>query len=97
MLVTLLVGMSVFMTTAVDASESFFSNPNLQDLLNGEITLTEVGHQGAGLHMSFQTPATGVPGMSSCSSQRSAETVGKFTRPLSGRWLIAGPRWESGR
>jgi hypothetical protein len=59
MLVTLLVSLSVFMTTAVDASESFFSNPNLPDLINGEITLTEVGHQGAGLHMSFQTPATG--------------------------------------
>lgn len=58
MLVTLLVGLSVFMTTAVDASESFFSNPNLPDLINGHITLTEVGHQGTGIHLSFQTPAT---------------------------------------
>lgn len=58
MLMTLLVSLSVFMTTAVDASESFFSNPNLPDLINGDITLTEVGKGGAGIHMSFQTPAT---------------------------------------
>lgn len=56
MLMTLLVGLSVFMTTAVDAGETFFSNPNLSDLINGDIKLTEVGHRGAGLHMSFQTP-----------------------------------------
>jgi hypothetical protein len=56
MLMTLLVCLSVFMTTAVDASESFFSNPNLPDLINGDIKLTEVGHRGAGIHMSFQTP-----------------------------------------
>lgn len=58
MLMTLLVSLGVFMTTAVDASESFFSNPNLPDLINGDITLTEVGKGGAGIHMSFQTPAT---------------------------------------
>ena len=58
MLVTLLVGLSFFMMTAVDASESFFSAPNLPDLIDGDITLTKVGHQGAGIHMSFQTPAT---------------------------------------
>jgi hypothetical protein len=56
MLMTLLVSLSVFMTTAVDASESFFSKPNLPDLINGDIKLTEVGHRGAGFHMSFQTP-----------------------------------------
>jgi hypothetical protein len=58
MLMTLLVSLGVFMTTAVDASESFFSNPNLPDLINGDITLSAVGHRGAGVHMSFQTPAT---------------------------------------
>ena len=56
MLMTLLVSLSVLMTTTVDAGESFFSNPNLPDLINGDITLTEVGHRGAGIHMSFQTP-----------------------------------------
>jgi hypothetical protein len=58
MLISLLVSLSVFMTTAVDASESFFSKPNLPDLIAGDITLTEVGRSGAGIHMSFQTPAT---------------------------------------
>jgi hypothetical protein len=56
MLMTMLVSLSVFMTTAVDAGETFFSNPNLSDLINGDIKLTEVGHRGAGVHMSFQTP-----------------------------------------
>ena len=59
MLMTLLVSLSVFMTTAVDASESFFSNPNLSDLIGGDIKLTEVGHRGAGIHMSFQAPVIG--------------------------------------
>ena len=58
MLISLLLGLSVLMTTAVDASESFFSKPNLPDLIAGDITLTEVGRSGAGIHMSFQTPAT---------------------------------------
>jgi hypothetical protein len=53
---TLLVSLSVFMTTAVDAGETFFNNPNLSDLINGDIKLTEVGHRGAGIHMSFQNP-----------------------------------------
>ena len=57
MLMALLISLSVFMTTAVDAGETFFSNPNLPDLINGDIKLTEVGHHGAGVHMSFQTPA----------------------------------------
>ena len=60
MLVSLLVSLSVLMTTVVDASESFFSKPNLPDLIAGDITLTEVGRGGAGIHMSFQTPATAV-------------------------------------
>ena len=58
MLVSLLVSLSVFMTSAVDASESFFSKPNLPDLIAGDLTLTEVGRSGAGIHMTFQTPAT---------------------------------------
>ena len=57
LLMTLLVTLSVFMTTAVDAADaSFFSNPNLPDLINGDVTLAEVGHRGADIHMSFQTP-----------------------------------------
>ena len=57
MLITFLVSLSVFMTTAVDASETFFSNPNLPDLINGNIKLTKVGHNGAGIHMFYKTPA----------------------------------------
>ena len=60
MLVSLLVSLSVFTTTAVDAGESFFSKPNLPDLIAGNITLTEIGRTGGGLHLSFQTPATTV-------------------------------------
>jgi hypothetical protein len=58
MLISVLVSLSVFMTTAVDASDSFFSKPNLPDLIAGDITLAEVGRRGAGIHMSFQTPAS---------------------------------------
>jgi len=58
MLIFVLVSLSVFMTTAVDAGESFFSKPNLPDLIAGNITLAEVGRHGAGIHLSFQTPAT---------------------------------------
>jgi hypothetical protein len=57
MLITFLVSLNVFMTTAVDASETFFSNPNLPDLINGNIKLTEIGHNGAGIHMFYKTPA----------------------------------------
>ena len=57
MLITLLVSLSVFMTTAVDANETFFSNPNLPDLINGDLTLTKIGHIGAGIHMFYKTPA----------------------------------------
>ena len=57
MLITFLVSLSVFMTTAVDASGTFFSNPNLPDLINGDIKLTEVGHNGAGIHIFYKTPA----------------------------------------
>ena len=57
MLITFLVSLSVFMTTAVDASETFFSNPNLPDLIIGDIKLTEVGHNGAGIHIFYKTPA----------------------------------------
>ena len=57
MLITFLVSLSFFMTTAVDANETFFSNPNLPDLINGDIVLTKVGHRGAGVHMFYRTPA----------------------------------------
>ena len=71
MLITLLVSLSVFMTTAVDANETFFSNmttavdanetffsnPNLPDFINGDITLTKIGHRGGGVHMFYKTPA----------------------------------------
>lgn len=56
MLMALLVSLSMLMTTTVDAGESFFSDPNLSDLVNGDLKLTEVGHRGAGIHMFFQTP-----------------------------------------
>ena len=62
MLITFLVSLSVFMTTAVDASETFFSNPNLPDLINGDLTLTKIGHSGAGIHMFYKTPANELTG-----------------------------------
>jgi len=57
MLITFLVSLSVFMTAAVDANETFFSKPNLPDLINGDIVLTKIGHRGAGVHMFYRTPA----------------------------------------
>jgi hypothetical protein len=31
--------------------------PNLPDFVNGDITLTKIGHRGAGIHMFYKTPA----------------------------------------
>jgi len=62
LLMTLLVSLSVFMTSAVDAAdESFFSIPYLSDLFDGDAVLTKAGGHGAGVHMSFQTPADAIP------------------------------------
>jgi len=58
MLLTLLVSMGVFMTTAVDAGETFFSKPSLADLWAGDIRLAEAARGDVGVHMTFQTPAT---------------------------------------
>jgi len=57
MLITVLVSLSIFLTTAVDAKETFFSNQKLDDLINGNVMLTKVGHHGAGVHMFFKNPA----------------------------------------
>jgi hypothetical protein len=56
-LMAILVGLGVLMTTAVHANETFFSNPSLPDLVNGDIVLTSIGHHGAGVRMFYKTPA----------------------------------------
>ena len=58
MLLTLLVFVGMFATTAVDAGETFFSDPGLVDLLDGEVKLAEAGRGDVGFHMTFQTPAS---------------------------------------
>jgi len=63
MLLALLVCVGVFTTTAVDAGETFFSNPTLADLRDGDLRLAEAGGGDVGVHMSFQTPATAYDGM----------------------------------
>ena len=63
MLLILLVSMGVFMTAAVDAGETFFTNPSLTDLLDGDVRLAEAGRGDVGLHMSFQAPASVYEGM----------------------------------
>ena len=67
MLLTLLVFVGMFMTTAVDAGETFFSNPDLADLLDGEVKLAEAGRGDVEFHMSFQTPASVYEGMQASS------------------------------
>lgn len=61
LLLTLLVSLSVFMTSTVDAAdEPFLSTPNLPDLFDGDVFLTKTGHRGADVYMSFQTPSNKV-------------------------------------
>jgi len=70
MLLTLLVCVGAFTTTAVDAGETFFSNPTLADLRDGDLRLAEAGGGDVGVHMTFQTPATAYDGMHADSRNR---------------------------
>jgi hypothetical protein len=53
-LLAILVTMAVLMTSAVDAAEPFYESLNLADLADGELMITPLGRQGAGIHMSYQ-------------------------------------------
>lgn len=50
-----LLSLGVLLSTAADASDSFFKNPTFSDLQDGEVTIAGLGHRGAGLHMSVQS------------------------------------------
>jgi hypothetical protein len=55
LLLTLLVGMALLMTSAVDAAESLNNTMSLSDLKDGEIIFTPVGRHGATMNMSYQS------------------------------------------
>jgi len=53
-LLAIVVTIAVLMTSAVDAAEPFHESLNLADLADGELMITPLGRQGAGIHMSYQ-------------------------------------------
>jgi hypothetical protein len=57
MLLAVLVTLGVMMTATVSADESFISNPNINDLQDGDVTLAKSEHGGAGIHMSIMSPS----------------------------------------
>ena len=58
-LLTVLVAVGVLVTTGVDAGERFrLGSQNFADMLDGDVSLTQLGHSGAGLHLSVES----VPG-----------------------------------
>jgi len=57
LLLALLLTSCVMMTATLSAAESFLSNPNFEDLQDGDVTLARAEHGGAGIHMSFMSPS----------------------------------------
>jgi len=49
------VTIALFMTSAAEAAEPFHQSMNPADMADRETTLTPVGRQGAGIHMSYQS------------------------------------------
>lgn len=54
-LLAIVVTIAVLMTSAVDAAEPFHRSLNLADLADGELMITPVGRQGAGVHVTYQS------------------------------------------
>lgn len=50
-------GFTVLMSSSVAAAETFFSNPDLDDLMDGDVKVARIGQRGPGVHMSFISPA----------------------------------------
>ncbi len=52
-LLVILVGLCVMMTSVVQAAEPFPRTMDLEDLLDGEVMVAPVGRHGAGWHLSY--------------------------------------------
>ena len=52
-------GSSALMTGTAAAAETdtFFSNPSLEDFMDGDVKVAHMGQRGPGVHMSFISPA----------------------------------------
>jgi len=56
MLLTALVAAGVLFTTVVDAGEGFrLGSLDFADILDGDVTMAQVGRSGAGLHLSVES------------------------------------------
>jgi len=44
-------------TAAAADTETFFSNPSLEDFIDGDVKVARMGQRGPGVHMSFISPA----------------------------------------
>jgi hypothetical protein len=54
MLLVILVGLALLMTSMASAAAPAFSAMRLADLKNGDLVVAPVGGQGAGFHLSYQ-------------------------------------------
>jgi len=59
MVVVTVLGM--MLSTTLNAQETFFDKPDLDDLMDGDITLARAAHSGAAVHMSFNSLAQARP------------------------------------
>jgi hypothetical protein len=57
MLLAMLAGFLALMSTSAAAAETFFSKPELNDFMDGDVTVARMGKRGPAVHMSFVSPA----------------------------------------
>jgi hypothetical protein len=55
LLLVILVGLAVLVTSTASAAAPAFNVMRLTDLRNGDLVVAPVGRQGAGFHLSYQT------------------------------------------
>jgi len=56
LLLFMVAGCSTLVSTAT-AADTFFSKPDLGDLMDGDVTVARMGQRGPAVHMSFISPA----------------------------------------
>jgi len=57
MLLAMLAGFLALMSTSAAAAETFFSKPELNDFMDGDVTVARMGKRGPAVHMNFASLA----------------------------------------
>lgn len=57
MLLAMLAGFLALMSTSAAAAETIFSKPDLNDFMDGDVTVARLSKRGPAVHMSFISPA----------------------------------------